>query len=96
MAINIVLANFTEQGVKHIKESPQRAQAYRDLAKKHGVTVREIYWTTGQYDLVTIAEGSEEALLAVTLSVAKLGNVRTQTLRAIDVEMMKRVLEKVS
>ena len=96
MAINIVLANFTEQGIKHIKESPQRAQAYRDLAKKHGVTVREVYWTTGQYDLVTIAEGSEDALLAVALSVAKLGNVRTQTLRAIDVDTMKRVLEKVS
>ena len=95
MAINIVLANFTEQGIKNIKDSPQRAQAYRDMAKKHGVTVREIYWTTGQYDLVTIAEGSEEALLAVTLNVAKLGNVRTQTLRAMDAEMLKRVLEKV-
>lgn len=96
MAINIVLANFTEQGIKNIKDSPQRAQAFRDLAKKHGVTVRDLYWTIGQYDLVTIAEGSEEALTAVLLNIAKLGNVRTQTLRAMDLETMKRVLEKVS
>ena len=96
MAIHIVLANFTEQGIKNIKDSPQRAQAFRDLAKKHGVTVRDLYWTIGQYDLVTIAEGSEEALTAVLLNIAKLGNVRTQTLRAMDLETMKRVLEKVS
>jgi len=96
MAINIVLANFTEQGIKNIKESPQRAQAFRDLAKKHGVTVRDLYWTIGQYDLVTIAEGSDDALAAVLLNIAKLGNVRTQTLRAMDLETMKRVLEKVS
>ena len=95
MAINITLANFTEQGIKNIKESPQRAQAFRDLAKKHGVTVRDLYWTIGHYDLVTITEGSDDALAALLLSVAKLGNVRTQTLRAMDLETMKRVLDKV-
>jgi uncharacterized protein with GYD domain len=96
MAINITLANFTEQGIKNIKESPQRAQAFRDLAKKHGVTVRDLYWTIGQYDLVTITEGSDDALAALLLSVAKLGNVRTHTLRAMDLETFKRVLDKVS
>ena len=95
MAINITLANFTEQGIKGIKDSPQRAKAFRELAKKHGVTVRELYWTVGRYDLVTITEGTDEALAAVLLSVAKLGNVRTETLRAMDEETFKRVLEKV-
>ena len=95
MAINITLANFTEQGIKGIKDSPQRAKAFRELAKKHGVTVRDLYWTVGQYDLVTITEGTDEALTAVLLSVAKLGNVRTCTMRAMDEETLKRVLEKV-
>ena len=95
MAIDIVLANFTEQGIKGIKDSPQRAKAFRELAKKHAVTVRELYWTVGRYDLVTIVEGTDEAITAVLLSVAKLGNVRTETLRGMDEETFKRVLEKV-
>jgi len=96
MAISITLANFTDQGIKNIKDSPQRAKAFRDMATKHGVTVRDLYWTMGQYDLVTITEGTDEALAALTLSVARLGNVRTQSLRAMDLETMQRVLEKVT
>ncbi len=95
MAINISLVNFTEQGIKSIKDSPKRAQGFRDLAKKHGVSVRDIYWTAGQYDMVVITEGTEEALATVLLSVAKLGNVRSQTLRAMDQETFQRVLGKV-
>jgi uncharacterized protein with GYD domain len=96
MAINIVLGNFTDQGIKNIKDSLQRAKAFRDLAKKHGCTVRDLYWTLGQYDLVTIVEGNEEALLALGLSVGRLGNVRTQSLRGFDADTMQRVLEKVT
>lgn len=96
MAINVSLVNFTEQGIKNIKDSPQRAKAFRDLCKQQGVQVREILYTTGQYDLVAITEGPEDALTAVLLSVAKLGNVRTQSMRAMDLETFQRVLEKVS
>lgn len=96
MAINVSLVNFTEQGIKSIKDSPQRAKAFRDLCKQQGVQVREILYTTGQYDLVAITEGPEDALTAVLLSVAKLGNVRTQSMRAMDLETFQRVLEKVS
>ena len=95
MAINISLVNFTEQGIKNVKDSPKRAQAFRELAKKHGVSVRELYWTSGQYDMVVIAEGADEALAAVLLSVGRLGNIRTQTLRAMDLETFQRVLAKV-
>jgi uncharacterized protein with GYD domain len=94
MAINISLVNFTDQGIKNVKDSPKRAQAFRDLAKKHGVTVRDVYWTSGQYDMVVIAEGTDEALAAVLLSVARVGNVRSQTLRAMDLETFQRVLAK--
>jgi uncharacterized protein with GYD domain len=95
MAINISLVNFTEQGIKGVKDSPKRAQAFRDMAKKQGVSVRDIYWTSGQYDMVVIAEGTDDALAAVLLSVGRLGNVRTQTLRAMDLEAFQRVLAKV-
>ena len=58
--------------------------------------VREILWTHGPYDMVVITEGPDEALSTVTVSVAKLGNVRTQSMRAMDQEAWQRVLEKVS
>ncbi len=95
MAINVSLVNFTDQGIRNIKESPQRARAFRELCKQHSVQVREMLWTTGPYDIVVITEGTEEALTTVLLSVAKLGNVRTQSLRAMDQEAFQRVLEKV-
>lgn len=95
MAINISLVNLTEQGIRNVKDSPKRAAAFRDLAKKHGVSVRDIYWTSGQYDMVVITEGPDDALSAVLLSVGRLGNVRTQTLRAMDLEAFQRVLAKV-
>jgi uncharacterized protein with GYD domain len=95
MAINVSLVNFTDQGIRNIKDSPQRARAFRELCKQQGVQVRDMLWTTGPYDLVVITEGPEEALTSVLLSVAKLGNVRTQSLRAMDQETWQRVLEKV-
>lgn len=96
MAINVSLVNYTDQGIRNIKDSPQRARAFRDLCKQQGVQVRELLWTSGAYDMVVITEGTEEALSAVLLSAAKLGNVRTQSLRAMDQETFARVLEKVS
>ena len=95
MAINVSLVNFTDQGIRNIKDSPQRARAFRELCKQQGVQVREMLWTTGSYDMVLIAEGTDEALSAVLLSAAKLGNVRTQSLRAMDQEAFQRVLEKI-
>ena len=96
MPINVTLANFTEQGMRSVKDSPKRAKAYMEMAKKHGVSVRALYYTMGQYDLVTITEGPDDALHALALSIGRLGNVRTTTLPAMDIEAMQRILEKVS
>jgi uncharacterized protein with GYD domain len=96
MAINVSLVNYTDQGIRNIKDAPQRARAFRDLCKQQGVQVREMLWTTGPHDMVVITEGPEEALSAVLISVVKLGNVRTQSLRAMDAETFQRVLEKVT
>jgi uncharacterized protein with GYD domain len=96
MAINVSLVNWTDQGIRNIKDSPQRSRAFRELCKQQGVQVRELLYTSGPYDIVAITEGPEEALSAVLLSVAKLGNVRTQSMRAMDAETFQRVLEKVS
>ncbi len=51
MATYIVLASFTEQGVKNAKETVKRHEAFKEMAKKCGATVRDFYWTLGQYDI---------------------------------------------
>jgi uncharacterized protein with GYD domain len=93
----ITLLNFTDQGIRNIKDSPKRAEAYKNLAKEHGCTVKEILWIHGHYDIVTIVEAPDEAAAsALSLSGAKLGNVRGQTLRAFNAAEMAKILDKVS
>ncbi len=97
MATYIVLANFTDQGVRNAKESPKRAEAFKDMAKKCGATVKDIYWTQGQYDAVTIVEAPDDmTATALALSVGTLGNIRTQTLRAFSAADMKTILGKMA
>jgi uncharacterized protein with GYD domain len=95
MATYIILANFTEQGVRNVKDTANRADAFRDMAQKAGVTVKEQYWTLGAYDIVAIVEAPDDtAVTAVGLSVGALGNVRTQTLRAFSKTEMTTILGK--
>jgi uncharacterized protein with GYD domain len=97
MSTYIVLASFTEQGIKNIKDSPKRAAAFKDAAKKSGATVKEIFWTLGQYDIVSVVEAPDDATMtAIGLSTGKQGNVRTQTLRAFSEAEVKGILGKVA
>jgi uncharacterized protein with GYD domain len=95
MATYVVLVNFTEQGVRKAKDSPKRADAFKDMAKKCGATVKDLYWTQGQYDAVTVLEAPDDiTATALALSVGALGNIRTQTLRAFSAADMKKVIGK--
>lgn len=95
MATYIVLAHFTDQGIRNVKDTTKRAEAFKEMAKKLGITVKNHYWTLGQYDsVVTLEATDEEAVTALELSVGTLGNVRTQTLRAFSAEEMNRILGK--
>ena len=95
MLTYVVLANFTEQGIRGIKETTQRAEAAKETAGRFGVKMKDIYWTQGQYDLVTLCEAdSESAITAFGLALASAGNVRFQTLRAFTRDEMNGVLKK--
>ena len=45
MPTYIVLGQFTDQGIRNVKDTPKRAQALKDMAKKFGATVNAVYWT---------------------------------------------------
>ncbi len=93
MATYIVLATFTEQGVRNAKETVNRAEAFKEMAKKCGATVQNMYWTLGSYDIVAILDAADEAsVTALGLSVGARGNVRTQTLRAFSAADMQSIV----
>jgi len=92
MATFITLMNFTDQGIRNVKESPDRYDAFLEMAEKLEVTINNVYWTVGHYDVVMVAEGSEEAATSLLLNLGSLGNVRTQTLRGYTVEEIKRIV----
>ena len=95
MAAFISLLNFTEEGVKNFRSSPERSEAFKAMAKIMGVTVKEIYWTVGAFDIVLILDApDDETIAALMLSLASLGNVKTQTLRAFDSTQLKKIIAK--
>jgi uncharacterized protein with GYD domain len=95
MATFISLVNFTDQGIRSVKESPDRAMAFKATAERAGVSVKAIYYTVGNYDMVLIAEGSDEAVTAALLKVGSLGNARTQTLRGFSVDEMRKIISSI-
>ena len=95
MVTYIVLATFTDQGIKHAKDSPKRAEAFRQMAKTFGVTVKDIFWTQGRYDIVTVVEAPDEfSATALNLSLSALGNIRTESLRAFSAADMATIVGK--
>jgi uncharacterized protein with GYD domain len=93
MVTYVVLANFTDQGIRNAKESPKRVEAFKAMAKTFGVAVKELVWTQGRYDVVTIVDAPDEAsFMSLTLSLGALGNVRTESLRAFSADEMTKVV----
>jgi uncharacterized protein with GYD domain len=92
MATYVILASFTDQGIRNVKESPDRLAAFKAMAEKMGVTMKSALYTVGAYDMVNVVEGSDEAVASVLLKLGSLGNIRTQTLRAFSPEEMKAII----
>ena len=96
MPTYITLSNFTHQGIQNIKDTTKRADAFKTAAKKAGCMVKDIYWTQGQYDSVIILDAPDDAsATALLMSLGKLGNIRTQTLRAFTAAELAPILDKV-
>ena len=93
MVTYVVLAKFTDQGIRNAKESPKRADAFKKMAKTFGVTVKDIFWTQGRYDIVTVVEAPDQScVMSLNLSLGALGNVRTETMRAFSAAEMTTIV----
>jgi uncharacterized protein with GYD domain len=95
MPTYVSLINWTEQGVRTVTETVDRAGKFAELAQKHGASLEQVYWTVGPYDIVAILEApDDESATAVLLEGGTLGNIRTTTLRAYDRDQISGILQR--
>ncbi len=79
----IIFLNWTDQGIRNVKEAPHRAEAARALLKDMGGEIKDVYITSGDQDIVLIADAPDGDVIAkFALALAAQGNVRTSTVRA--------------
>ena len=92
MATYLMLLNWTDQGIKNIKESPKRMDAAKKLAKDIGGEIKTVYMTQGSFDLALVAEmANDEKAAAFVLKLGSLGNVRTTTLKAYSEDDYRKI-----
>ena len=96
MAMYVSLLQFTDQGVRNVKDTGKRYEAATAEAEKMGVKIINIFWTMGAYDVVVLLDApNDETVSAFSLKMGSLGNVKSQTMRAFRVEEMESILAKI-
>jgi uncharacterized protein with GYD domain len=97
MSHYIILVNFTDQGIKNVKDSPKRAEAFRSALEKKGGKVINLYYTLGKHDIVAIVEApNDDAIASVLYVTGSKGKFRTKTLKAFPMSEAAKIIEKLS
>jgi uncharacterized protein with GYD domain len=93
MPAYVTLFNFTEQGIRNVKDSPSRAKAAANALKGMGGRFIGIWWLLGQYDGVVIVEApSDEVLTQFLMATGMQGNIRTLTMRAFSEDEVATII----
>jgi uncharacterized protein with GYD domain len=96
MATYVGLIQFTDQGIRNIRETVKRGDAAAAQADKMGMKIVEEFWTMGAYDAVVVFEApDDETMSAFMLKIGSLGNVKSHTLRAFRRSEMEKILVKI-
>ena len=94
MSTYIWLVNWTDQGIRNVKETTKRAKSFKEMAEKNKVKVREILWTMGRYDLVLLIDApDDETISRLTLGLGMSGNVKTETLKSFSAQEIDQILK---
>jgi uncharacterized protein with GYD domain len=97
MVTYLMLLNWTDQGIKNVKDSPKRLDAVKKLAKEMGGEVKSFYLTLGQYDIVLVVDmPNNDKLAAFGLKLGSLGNVRSTTLKTFSEDDYRRIIAGLS
>jgi uncharacterized protein with GYD domain len=93
MAQYIILINWTDQGIRNVKESPKRLDTARAVAKKLDMELKDFYLTMGDYDMVGHLDApNDESVAKFILGLGTLGNVRTKTLKAFSEDEYRKII----
>jgi uncharacterized protein with GYD domain len=93
MGLYISLVNWTDQGIKAIKDSPDRVSGARTLAGKYGCEMKEFFMTIGAYDMVLMIEApDDESVAKFSLALGSGGNIRTMTLKAFSEDAYRGIV----
>ncbi len=95
MGTYVSLIHWTDQGVRNFRDTRQRADHYARLVEKSGGRVRELLWTVGEYDVVSISDfPDDETAAAALLQVNSAGSVRSTTLRGFGTDEMAGIIDR--
>jgi uncharacterized protein with GYD domain len=96
MAMYVSLIQFTDQGIRNVKDTIKRSEAAMAEAEKMGMKITDAFWTMGAYDVVVLLDApDDETATAFALKTSSLGNVKTHTMRAFRREEMEKILAKI-
>jgi uncharacterized protein with GYD domain len=94
MAQYVILSNWTEQGIRNVKDSPARLDAAKQLCKKHGAEITAFFMTMGSHDQVVIMQApSDEVVAQIALALGSAGNLRTETLKAFSEAEYRQIIQ---
>jgi uncharacterized protein with GYD domain len=89
----VTLGKWTDQGIRNVKDSPKRRQAFEDKITSMGGKVKDAYLVLGDYDIVVVTEvPNDETAAKLALGTAMQGNMRTTTMRAFSREEMDKII----
>jgi uncharacterized protein with GYD domain len=95
MPTYVSLINWTDQGIRNVRDTLDRSERVAEAAEKYGARFEQIYWTVGPYDIITILEApDEESATALLLEIGSMGNIRSTTLLAFDRDEMRGIIER--
>ncbi|HYG88955.1 MAG TPA: GYD domain-containing protein [Azospirillum sp.] len=93
MTTYVMLANWTDQGIRNVKDSPKRLDKAKAALKEMGGEFKTVYMTMGEYDLIVVYEAPDDAIAArFTLLLGGFGNVRTKTLKAFPERAYREII----
>ena len=93
----ILLINWTDQGIKNVKDTVKRAKSFEGAVEKAGGKSLGFYYTIGRYDMVAMVEApTDETMASILFSLGSLGNVRTETLKTFSMDEAANIIEKLT
>lgn len=97
MPTYVVLINWTDQGIRNVKDTIKRAEAFKSAVERSGGKMLDAYYTMGQHDfVVTVELPNDESAMSILLATGVRGNVRTTTLKAFSLSEAETIVSKLS